>query len=410
MKRKILLVDDEAAILELERLLLEAMCPEWETTCAASAAAALAALDAEPHDVILSDLNMPGTDGAALLRSVERQHPSVIRFIVSGESELEVARRVAQTAHHFLAKPFDGKLLRESVERACALHGLLDDDTLHQNIGRIGQLPVLPDVYRDVMRAIEDPNVALVSVGTIVARDPVLSAKIVQMVNSAFFGLAQPIARIEKAVCYLGIDVVKCLLLMVDVIDERNLGKAGAESLRHLQPHSLMTARIAQRLVDDRYERDAAFMAGLLHDIGKVVLASRAPERFARLLAASLESKRPMHEVERDRSFVTHAEIGAFLLGHWGLPYPVVEAVAHHHAPSRVAPSRFDVVGAVHVANVLAHELETLAGTPRRATDATLDLPYLADLGVEERVEEWRTLASREFGEIPLPAEPTAHS
>lgn len=398
MKRKLLFVDDEAANLEAYRQMVQSRSPEWEATFVSGGQAALDELASDSYHVILTDLNMPEMDGASLLRKVERGHPGLIRFVVSGESEFEVARRVAQTAHHFLAKPIEGAVLREAVERAGALHVLLEDPTLRQGIGRIGQLPVLPDVYRDVMAALEDPSMALVEVGSIVARDPVLSAKILQMVNSAFFGLAQPIARIENAVCYLGIDVVKCLLLMVDVIDESHLGGAGAETLRHLQPHALMTGRIAQKLVDGRLERDTAFMAGMLHDIGKVVLASRAPESFARLVSASVEAQRPMHEVERDRSFITHAEIGAYLLAQWGLSYPVVEAVAHHHAPSRVAQSRFDVLGAVHVANVLAHEFESFAGAAKPGTRASFDIPYLADLGLEERIDDWRKIAATEFG------------
>jgi putative nucleotidyltransferase with HDIG domain len=396
--RRVLFVDDQPDVLEGLQAILAPLRTHWEMKFVRGGEKALAALAAQPFDVLVTDFEMPGMDGPALLRRAQESVPEMVRVVLSGESEQEVARRVAHTAHQFLAKPCERASLYETIERTCALHTLLADPWLKQAIGRVGQLPVLPEIYHGVMRTLEDPNRTLGDVGTVVARDPVLSAKILQLVNSAFFGLPQAMTRIENAVKYLGADVIKCLVLMVDVFRDGALDGIPGANLHDIQHHALHTALIARRLTREKRQQETAFVSGMLHDIGKVVLASRMPDRYARIVTAALETNRPMHAVELDRGGVTHAAIGAYLLAQWGLPYSIVEAVAHHHAPGQVAQRNFDVVGAVYVANLLAHEQEPPPAERALAHDP-VDLDYLEKLAVASSLGAWREIAMHEVAQ-----------
>lgn len=396
--RRVLFVDDQPDVLEGLQALLAPLRNQWEMRFVRGGEKALAALGAEPFDVLVTDFEMPGMDGAALLRRVQQGMPDMVRLVLSGQSEEEVARRVAHTAHQFIPKPCDRAELHETIERTCALHALLADPWLKQAIGRVGQLPVLPEIYHDVMRTLEDANRSLGDVAVLVARDPVLSAKILQLVNSAFFGLPQPMTKIENAVKYLGADVIKCLVLMVDVFRDGALDGVPGANLHDIQNHALSTAMVARRLTRQKRQQETAFVSGMLHDIGKVVLASRMPDRYARIVTAALETNRPMHSVEQDRGGVTHASIGAYLLAQWGLPYSIVEAVAHHHAPGQVVSKHFDVVGAVYVANLLTHEQEP-PPTERTLAHDAIDVEYLERLGVSSNLGAWREIALHEVAQ-----------
>jgi putative nucleotidyltransferase with HDIG domain len=388
---RIVVVESEAR----ERARLEAaVAPlrgEWSVAFFPGPEQALAALCAEPTDLLIADFEAPGVGGAPLLRRVQDEHPEVIRFMMARPDDIEVARRTMQVAHQILAKPCEPVDLRESVVRACGLRRFLGDAELKRTVAGIGQLPVMPRTYQAVQRALEDPGASLREVGAIVEQDVTLCAKILQMVNSAFFGLAQRMTSVEDAVCYLGTDVIKGLMLMVEVFRDADVEALPAGCLEGLQRHSMLTARIARRLVAGRELQQDAFMAGLLHDIGKLVLASRRPQEFARTLGESRALGLPFHEVELSHGAVTHAEIGAYLLGLWNLPYAVVEAVAHHHKPGRVPQGRFEVIGATHVAQYLAETVEE--GADVAAVRRLLDENYLGTLGVRGRLGEWSDAA-----------------
>jgi len=159
-------------------------------------------------------------------------------------------------------------------------------------------------------------------------------------------------------------------------------------SLEALRDHALLTAGIARRIVSGyRRNVDDATTAGLLHDIGKLVLAVEMPDHIRTATAAARESGRPLHVVEQELFGITHAEIGAYLLGVWGLPYPIVEAVANHHAPGRVPEPGLDALAAVHVADVLAHECDP-EGRPHPAP--SLDLTYVEAAGLTAQIPHWR--------------------
>jgi len=392
--RRVLFVDDEPRFLEGLQRLLRPQKHEWEMAFAPSGQAALALMEASPFDVIVSDMRMPGMDGATLLARVRAGYPQVVRIILSDQTELSTALRVVPVAHQFLVKPCDAEMLRVAIERACHLKALLHDDSIRRTVGALGELPSLPRTYHALTMALRDADTPLQKIAQIVELDVGISAKILQLVNSAFFGIARSITNIQNAVSYLGINTLKSLVLSVEVFrvfaPKRSLE---GFSLEDLQRHARLTAYIAARLPVPKHLIDIATVAGMLHDVGKLIMAWKLPERFEKLLAEGREEQCPLYKVEEREYGFSHAEIGAYLLGLWGLPYAVVEAVALHHAPNRVPHRAFDAASAIYVANLLAQQQGS--SFPSAVEDQLqTNHEYLVSLGVQEDVPNWRAMAA----------------
>jgi HD-like signal output (HDOD) protein len=293
-----------------------------------------------------------------------------------------------------LGNPCDPSTLRVSIERACRLKTVLSNDSLRRTVGSMRELPALPRTYIALTEALGEADVALDRVAKIVEQDVALAAKILQLVNSAFFGLSRDVTNVRTAVSYLGTDILKSLVLSLGVFrafEEAELVQGF--SIEQFQTHAYLTAKIAQALPSVKYLGDATALAALLHDVGKLILAAKMPGHLTRVLKEARERGRPVYEVEEEVTGVTHAEIGAYLLGLWGLPWAVVEAVAHHHVPSRVPGQGLDALASVHIANILALECDTPPAAEAGLVQPAFDMAFIDSLGVGERLPEWRAMA-----------------
>jgi HD-like signal output (HDOD) protein len=374
--------------------MLRAQKQEWEMAFAPSGHTALALMEASPFDVIVSDMRMPGIDGAALLAHVRERYPQVVRIVLSDNAEISTALRVVPVAHQFLAKPCDAEMLRVAIERACHLKALLHDDSIRRTVGGLSELPSVPRTYHALTLALADPDSSIQKIAEIIEHDVAISAKILQLVNSAFFGVARSITNIQNAVGYLGIITLKSLVLSVEVFRVfAPKGPLEGFSLEKLQRHARLTAYIAARLPVPPHLVDFAMVAGMLHDVGKLIMAWKLPERFRKLMAEAREEQCPLYKVEEREYGFSHAEIGAYLLGLWGLPYALVEAVALHHSPNRVPHQNFDAATAVYIANLLTQELDSSPLSPQEDGFQN-NQEYLVSLGVQEELPHWRAMAA----------------
>ena len=274
------------------------------------------------------------------------------------------------------------------IDRACRLRTLLADETLRRLIGGITKLPSLPAVYHQLMAAMARPDVSMRSICDIVEQDTAMCAKILQLVNSACFGNARHIARIDRAVSYLGMELIKNLALTVHVFSVTRLPSISRFSFDEEQRHAILTARVASRMFTDTQQSQYAFTASLLHDIGKLVLAISLPQGFAEATALHKTGGRADYLAEIDVLGVSHAHVGAYLLGLWGLPYPIVEAVAHHHHPSAAAERVFDLPSATWLADLL---IDRELGLARE-----VDMHQLETLNVASHLRVWSALAHEE--------------
>jgi HD-like signal output (HDOD) protein/ActR/RegA family two-component response regulator len=388
---RLLFVDDEPFVLDALRRLLGRRRPDWDLAFAASGSEALAEIKEKRVDVIVADMRMPGMDGAELLGKVRELDSGVVRIILSGQSDRGAVLRAVKVAHQFLAKPFDPLELESTLDRTCRLKELLSDPALQDLVGGVQSLPSAPRVYSMLVEQLSRPETSLGQVVEVLKQDPAMCAKVLQMVRSAFFGTRLETVRIEDAVARLGFNVIKSVALTAGVFEAFKQAEpipgfsVGAE-----QQHALLVARAAQLIVAGGPLADDAFMAGMLHDVGKLILAARNPKVLRRLLEEAAAEHRMLSEVEQRKLHASHAEIGAYLLGIWGLPSTVVEAVANHHVPSRMADPTLDAVAAVHIADGLVREVDSGLAVAVHEGAARLDHDYLATMGVTERLSDWR--------------------
>jgi len=389
---RVLFVDDDPAVLNELRDATAAASGRWETAFAADGEAALTMLDAARFDVIVSDLSMPKMDGATLLKAVCERFPATARIIVSNQKEMEAALRAAPVAHQFLAKPCEPKALFVAIERATSLFGLLNNRLLVSVAGSVKNLPVLPRTYMMLREALSDPDVTIKQVVRIVEQDVSISAKILQLVNSALFGLPREVSSLQVAVGFLGLDMLQSLVLSAEVFSAFDkMPRVKGFSFEDLHTHSQLVAGVAGLIPAEPHVHQTAIVAGLLHDIGKLVLATCSAKHFERAIQGAHEENRPLHTIELELIGVSHAEVGAYLLGMWGLPAPVVEAVAHHHEPSRIPRQSLDAVAMVHVADVLAHQ-HPVRPLKFPLTNPEMDAELAAALGIAEHLDAWGSL------------------
>jgi HD-like signal output (HDOD) protein/ActR/RegA family two-component response regulator len=398
MKRNILFVDDDPIMRELFATVLQAEPERWEVTTAESGEAALPLLDTTPFDIVVSDMRMSGMDGVTLIREVKRRSPRTARIILSGVvDQKEIAETLRET-HQFMPKPFRPKVLKATLARIGGLDAYLQDEKIRNIVAQLDTLPSYPSLYFEIMKELDTPDPSLERVADIVAKDPGMTVKLLQIVNAASLGLARRFTNPVEAVQQLGIAAVQSLALSAHVFTCFENRALKGFSITKLWDHGANTARIARKILEleraDATLTEEAYTAGMLHDIGKLMLANNLPEPFQRTLNLTQEKEIRFIEAEQEIFGANHAGVGAFLLGLWGLPTTIVEAVAFHHQPSRSEAATLSPLTAVHVANVLEHELSE---SKIIGCEPKLDLDHLAALGLQDRIDGWREQTRRLF-------------
>jgi len=251
-------------------------------------------------------------------------------------------------------------------------------------------------MYRELTEVLTHEAPAIAEVAQVIERDPAMCLKILQVVNSAFFGLPRRVTAIRESIMFLGIEPLKALVLVTQIFPAAEGIDGGSRVIAAIQEHSILVARVARALIPT--SQDDAFMAAMLHDIGHLILALAEKGRIGEIAKIAQRNGSPLHVVEREHIGVTHADVGAYVLGTWGLPFGVVEAVAGHHEPDRFAGTAFDVTTAVHAAEALV--------TGRGGVDASraspLDEEHLKRLGVLDKLPEWRGIVDGVCASVPL--------
>ena len=385
---RVLLVDDDARVLDGLRRSLWSMRGEWQMQFANSGVAALQLLDHEPADVVVSDMRMPGMDGAQLLGEVKRRCPETVRLILSGQANPELIIRANGTAHQYLAKPCDAVLLKAAISRSQSLRALLSSERLAHMVGSVDALPSPPRAYQELLAHLQDEKSSLADVARLIRRDAGLTANILKLTNSAFFGIRSPLTSVERAVEFIGLDSIAALVLGYGVFGTKTPISLPGFNLERLGHHSFETAACARSIA--RLEKmdscvvEAAFLTGVLHDIGRMVFALRAAPPDA-------EDRR--HWIVESRTLMEthHAEIGAYLLGLWGFSDTIIEAIAWHHMPSQASDKSFDLCGLVHVADCIAHERHQHTAEQK---PHTLEAGYLEGLGLADRYADWQSIVA----------------
>ena len=394
MKTQILFVDDDPLILQGLNRMLRPMRDTWEMTFVENGFKALAQMAKKPFDVVVSDMRMQEMSGAELLDKIKKEYPQAVRFIFSGQSKKEEILKSAKSAHQYLSKPCDPDALKTIINRAVGLRDILRNDRLQSIISGMDSLPSVPSLYIEVVEYLQSPECSIRHVGETIARDMGMTTKILQLVNSAFFGIPRHISDTTQAVSLLGLDTVKALILTIGIFSRFERSASFHFKIESLMEHSIRTGVIAKELAlkesFPKHLTDETFMAGVLHDAGKLVLAANMPEQYNEVLVKARSQNIQQIAAEQQILGVTHSAVGAYLMGLWGLSDTTVETIAFHHSPMDCPADSLIPLTIVHVADGLEHYGNQSASPETPIPN--IDYRYLDKLGLTERMPLWHKI------------------
>ncbi len=397
-KPRILFVDDEQNILDSVRLSLRPLRNEWDMAFMPSAVEALKLMETEFLDVVVSDMRMPGMDGAQLLAEVAERSPETVRMILSGYSDQASVMRTVKLAHRYISKPCPAEELRIAISGAMRLREIIRSGALKRFVSRIESLPPLPLLYQRLMNELQDENSSLQSIGDIIGQDMAMSSSILRLVNSAFFGLPVHVSNLQHAVKLLGIETIRTLVLSIGLFSDVGKATPVGFSLEQLWAHSTRTSCFCKAIAEverqDTRMRDDCFIAGMLHDVGKLVLVTIMPEVYGEVLTRVQGGSLHLHVAEREAFGTTHSEAGAYLLSLWGFKDAIIDAVCWHHSPEHISCAEFSPLVAVAVADYFDHDLVSINKDRKWRSNEIPNTPkddYVA------RLHEWRSLCQNVF-------------
>jgi HD-like signal output (HDOD) protein/CheY-like chemotaxis protein len=415
-KPRVLFVDDEPAVLLALARLMRGLRNDMESVFVGGAAEALAQLGLRSFDVVVADIRMPDMDGAQVLSEMQRSFPGIIRIVLSGHAEMGAARRSLSLAHHFLAKPCDAATLRAVLVRALGLRKLLQNRELQAVIACMRDLPARPYIYSTLCCLLAEPEIDWRDVARLISRDTALCHAFLNIVGSTFSPPTQHNMSLETAVAYLGPTRLGSRVVAATATSAL-AGRAerhGHDPARY-ETHALLCAHIASALVHDTHMSEDAFAAGLLHNVGELLLLAEGSEDHLRVRAYSAAHGVSLHDAERKLGSVSHGHVGAYLLNEWGLSHSILEAVARHDQPLATPHAVLDVVDAVHVSALLADhyvhhapnalELASNYLAPFSTARSLLEISASAEVWLAQR-ERTRVEVAHGHDHGPWPASP----
>lgn len=380
-------IADSQALVDIS----QALGAGWMPTSVGTEAEALAQLEKYLFDALLVDFNLGSPDASELLNQALEKRPETTRFLLAYEADLALVAAKVSGAHQILPKPIEFASLKSRIEDGVSPE--------HSNGRQSGSDPAtgpsaspkIPAVYSEALKALDSPEVTNNQVGGIIARDAVLTAEVLRLANSAYLGSPRNITDPVEAVGSLGLETVKALIMALRFLAEHSHLKPGYVSFDKIWQHSTKVALIARDLVlfetKDPTLASQAFVAGLVHDLGKVVLVTNFDDLYGRVHSLARKQPVPLWEVEKEMFGANHGEIGGCLLGMWNLAGSIVEAAALHHEPPLGEHQHLTPLAAVHIANVLEHEL---GRSDEFRVAPIIDTRFLSELGLLQRLPVWR--------------------
>lgn len=362
---------------------------------AGNAAEAVNKIEDYRPEVVVVNQQLPDINGETLIGQIKASNPDTIRILLTDRADRYSSGKSKCSAHHYLPVSCNSHALAQSIARAKLLSMDVLTSSLKKSLSKMESLPSLPTVYFELVDRLNDPETSIREIAQIVTKDIGMSANVLQLVNSAFFGLPKKVDDINLAVSLLGVDTFSDLVLMMSVFSQFSEKQMHDFSLDYLSEHSVNTAKAAKAISKTEGlgepEQKIAYSAGLLHDIGKLVFVVNKPDLYAKAIELSNREKISLHLAEEKVIGNNHQQVGAYLLDQWGFPGTIIEAVAYHHSPEKIPLEGMTPAIAVHISNYFEHMLN-----PNREKiqinemeSYFLSIEYLKNAGLGKKVRNW---------------------
>lgn len=401
-KKTILFVDDSDLIIDGIKRQLRPMRNQWEIFYANSGPEALELMSRQPIDLIVSDMMMPQMRGDQLLKQVRETYPGTVRMILSGYADEETLKSGLEAAHQFLSKPCTPEALREVISQIFKIQTCLSNPRIANSLGDAQHLPSLPKVYDELKQAIADENATARDIADIFARDMILSAKLLHLVNSPYFGLNRKISSLTEAINLIGVKKLNSLVLSVHLRNSFPVDNPDIERyMEYLWQDACRVADLARLIAQSERQEgdrpDQAYLGGLLHNMGLLIFMSRGGEKFNQLLARIKHTQVPVPELEKEVYGFNRSEAAAYLLSLWKIPPRVIESILLQSNPNDSDYNGVNALTAVHVAACLLKP--SVMQDYDRLFDMKLDVDYLKRIDKLDRLEAWQSLADKILAE-----------
>ena len=397
-KKNILFVDDNQNIINGIKRQLRPYREQWEIFFADSGAQALLLMRQQAIDLIVTDMLMPEMQGDELLKQVREEFPAAVRMILSGYADEETLRKGLELAHQYLSKPCNAEMLRKAISQVFKIQACLNNPRIIAGLGDPKQLPSLPKIYFELNTALADENSTVSDIAEIFSRDMVLSAKLLHMINSPYFGMNRIISNLSDAINLIGLQKLNNLLLSVHV--KTAFPVLNADMALYMEYLWLDAARVAElaRLIaiseNQQGDRpDQAYLGGLLHNMGLLIFMSRGGEQLKTLMEQVKNTDTPVAELETAIFGFTRSEATAYILSLWKIPPRIVEAILLQNTPNLTDYDGFNALSAVHIAACLLRP--SVMSECERLFEMNLDYGYLQRLKKLERLPDWQILAMK---------------
>ncbi|QPK65289.1 HDOD domain-containing protein [Methylomonas sp. LL1] len=405
-KKNILFVDDNEQVINGIQRQLRPYREQWTLFFAHGGAEALQLMAQQPIDLIVSDMLMPEMRGDELLKKVSELYPGTVRMILSGYADEETLKSGLEVAHQHISKPCGAETLREVISQIFKIQACVSNPRIIDGIGDPNKLPSLPKIYRELNAAMADENTTCGDLANIFARDMVLSAKLLQLVNSPYFGLKRVVSNLTEAINLIGIKKLNNLVLSVHVKAAFPVNSPETERyMQYIWQDAGRTAELARLIalsenqLEDR--PDQAYLGGLLHNMGLLIFLSRGGDQLKTLMEQVKNTDTALEQLEMAIFGFTRSEAAAYLLSLWKIPPRIIEAILLQNTPNDTAYDGVNALTAVHVAACLLKPPVTEGYD--RLFDMKLDTDYLQRIGKIERLPDWETLADKIINQFATP-------
>ena len=397
-KKAILFVDDNENVINGIQRLMRPYRDQWQFFFTRSGPDALAIMEKQQIDLIISDMMMHEMRGDELLTKVSQLYPATVRMILSGYADEETLKSGLKVAHQYLSKPCTSDILREAIAQVFKIQGCVNNPRIIAGVGDVSKLPSLPKIYQELNAAIANEETTTTDIAKIFASDMVLSAKLLQLINSPYFGLNRFISNLNEAINLIGVKRLNNLVLSVHL--KTSFPIRNPEMERYMEYLWQDAGRVSElaRLIalseNQQEDRpDQAYLGGLLHNMGLLIFFSGAEDKLKCYLDKVKTTDLPVEQLENEIFGYTRSEAAAYILSLWKIPPRIIEAILLQTTPHETEYNDVNALTAVHVAACLLKP--TVSDDYSRLFEMTLDTDYLQRIKKLDRVTDWQILAEK---------------